>query len=289
MSEEQKVDAWMPLWIGAYMADTMTLTTQQHGAYLLLLFAYWRNRGPLDDDDEDLAAITKASAPEWKKLRAKLSKFFVVADGKWTHGRADKELTTAGLRKAAAASKAKAAAEARWGKSSKHAPSINQALPKDCPTPSPIPSTQNMGAEDGGESVSPARAFEEPNTEGQEPTTAGLTWRALREAGVADGDPGHPDLQRLLDAGVTPAEIASTGSELAKKGKGRFALVLATIEGRMRDAAAAAAIPPAPEVPDAGALAVEKTRREQAEFAALPATKPPESIKALLQRTKVLA
>lgn len=145
MSTDEKVDAWMPLWIGAYLADTMTLTTQQHGAYLLLLFAYWRNRGPLDDDDEDLASIVKASPAEWKKLRAKLCKFFTIDNGVWAHGRADKELAAAGMRKAAAVSKAQAAAEARWKKereqaasnASSDAPSMPGALLKQCPTPSP--------------------------------------------------------------------------------------------------------------------------------------------------------
>lgn len=243
----QKVDAWMPLWIGAYMADTMTLTTQQHGAYLLLLFAYWRNRGPLNDDDEDLASITKASPAEWKKLRAKLARFFTIEGGYWSHGRADKELANAGMRKTAATSKAKAAAEARWGKSNKHAPSIAQALPKDCPTPSPLPSIQNPGAEDGGESVSSARPGAEIlDPEGQEPTLAGLAWRAVRAAGIADGDPGHPGLHRLLAAGVTAEDLAATATELVRQGKGRFALLLATVEGRRHDAAAAGKVPAAP-------------------------------------------
>jgi hypothetical protein len=62
-ADEYRVDAWMPLWIGDYLASTMKLTTLQHGAYLLLLIAYWRNCGPLDDDDEDLASIIKATPP----------------------------------------------------------------------------------------------------------------------------------------------------------------------------------------------------------------------------------
>lgn len=147
MTEEvQKVDAWMPLWIGAYLADTTHLSRDQHGGYLLLLIAYWRNRGPLIDQGERLANICKATPAEWRRLRPLLVEFFDERDGTWVHGRADKELAAAGLRKAAAVTKAKAAADARWSKTTKqptsNTPSMPQALQegllKECPTPSPI-------------------------------------------------------------------------------------------------------------------------------------------------------
>lgn len=157
----EKVDAWMPLWIGSYLADTMSLTTQQHGAYLLILFAYWRNKGPLPDDDEDMASIAKASAGEWKKLRPKIAKFFDIEGGMWVHGRAEKELAAAGHRKASATSKAKAGAEALWKKrrgqaesdapsdAPSNAPGIPGAELWQCPTPSPTPSPSESSVPDG--------------------------------------------------------------------------------------------------------------------------------------------
>jgi uncharacterized protein YdaU (DUF1376 family) len=149
---ENKVDAWMPLWIGSYLADTMKLTTIQHGAYLLLLIAYWRERGPLNDDDEELASTVKASPKDWRALRPKLEGFFLVDGGKWRHGRADQELAKALEHKAAAVTKAKAGADARWKKQREareqaasnacgNAPSIAQGLPGQCPPPSPPPSS----------------------------------------------------------------------------------------------------------------------------------------------------
>lgn len=146
-----KTDAWMPLWIGAYLADTMSLTTVQHGAYLLLLMAYWRERSPLVDDDETLRGITKTDRSEWKRMRPTLAKFFKVGDGVWWHKRVEKEMADADARSKTATGKAKAAAEARWGAAPKHstsnAPSIAHALHEDvldeCPTPSPLPDKRN--------------------------------------------------------------------------------------------------------------------------------------------------
>jgi uncharacterized protein YdaU (DUF1376 family) len=160
--QPEKVDAWMPLWIGSYLADTMDLDRHEHGGYLLLLIAYWRNKGPLLDDDKKLANITKCKTrPEWRDLRSTLAPFFDVREGLWTHGRADEELAKAGKNKAAAVSKATKGAEARWGKDRKHpesdAPSIApgtapgnaEGLPKHCPTPSPTPDPSDHSDPDG--------------------------------------------------------------------------------------------------------------------------------------------
>lgn len=137
----------MPLWIGAYLADTQHLERHEHGGYLLMLMAYWRLGGPLPDDDKRLAAITKSSPKEWKQLRPVLEEFFNVTDGKWTHKRVEQELEDSLARKEKAELKAKAAADARWKNAPKttssnapsNAPSIPQALHEECPTPSPTP------------------------------------------------------------------------------------------------------------------------------------------------------
>lgn len=95
MSATPRPDSWMPLYIGDYLADTMHLTREQHGGYLLLIMAYWRTGAPLRDDDGFLASIVKATPAEWRKLRPALSEFFEVGDGLWRHKRIDKELSDA--------------------------------------------------------------------------------------------------------------------------------------------------------------------------------------------------
>ena len=139
-----KADIWMPLYIGDYLADTCRLTTEQHGAYLLLIMDYWRNGSP-PDDDVVLANITRTTGGNWKKIRSALIGFFVIKNGLWIHARIDREIREALESKGKAQEKASKAAEARWGKAAaSNAPSnaqgVDQAVLKECPSPSPSPS-----------------------------------------------------------------------------------------------------------------------------------------------------
>ena len=80
--------AWMPLYVGDYLADTGHLNTTQHGAYLLLMMHYWK-KGELPDDDKQLAAITKLPLRLWLDSKETLQAFF---DHGWHHKRIDEEL-----------------------------------------------------------------------------------------------------------------------------------------------------------------------------------------------------
>lgn len=85
---------WMPLYWGDYLADTTHLTTEQHGAYLLLIAAYWRRGQPLPDDDSFLAACVKATPQKWRggRLREVVGALFEISGGVWRHKRVDNEI-----------------------------------------------------------------------------------------------------------------------------------------------------------------------------------------------------
>jgi uncharacterized protein YdaU (DUF1376 family) len=94
----QKTDVWMPIYIGDYLADTSHLTTEEHGAYLLLMFHYWR-RGPLPNVPRSLSAIAKLPADRWAEVWTMLSSFFQVGeDGLLHHKRIDIEMERAAAR-----------------------------------------------------------------------------------------------------------------------------------------------------------------------------------------------
>jgi uncharacterized protein YdaU (DUF1376 family) len=155
---------WFPFYVGDYTRDTARLTTEAHGAYLLLMLDYWVNGAP-PDDDETLATITKLPVTIWRKRRPALVKFFKVKDGVWTHSRIEKERAKAEEVGTANSDKARAAAELRWAKDrerklreqSEHcsgdAPSIDEVLPQNAQSQPPSPSNPDSKK---GESNSPS-------------------------------------------------------------------------------------------------------------------------------------
>lgn len=86
---------------GDYLRDTAHLTAEEHGAYLLLIAAYWARGKPLPDDDAYLAQVTKLSKIKWKYRKQKISEFFFISDGVWRHDRVEKELVRSSARTAA--------------------------------------------------------------------------------------------------------------------------------------------------------------------------------------------
>jgi len=83
---------YMKFYIGDYLGDTQHLTTLQHGAYLLLIMAYWQRRGPLPMDDEKLARIVRCASAEWMQCKCDVLAFFDERDGLLYHRRIDREL-----------------------------------------------------------------------------------------------------------------------------------------------------------------------------------------------------
>lgn len=86
-----KADKWMPFYVADYLRDTMHLTRDQHGAYLLLLMACWTRGGSLPNDQGQLAGIAKATPKEWAKLAPVILPFFSVDGAELRQGRVSAE------------------------------------------------------------------------------------------------------------------------------------------------------------------------------------------------------
>jgi uncharacterized protein YdaU (DUF1376 family) len=83
--------AWIAFYIGDYPKDTQALSTEQHGAYLLLLMECWQ-KGCVPLDAASRASIVRLPLQRWKKISAPIDAFF-AADG--TNKRATAEITKA--------------------------------------------------------------------------------------------------------------------------------------------------------------------------------------------------
>jgi uncharacterized protein YdaU (DUF1376 family) len=114
-----KSDTWMPFFVGDYLSATGRLTTEQHGAYLLILLDYWKN-GPPPNDDGVLAALARMAPAAWRKARPSLIGFFEIRDGLLIQKRVERERGRASeiTEKRSKAGKASAQAKAQQ-KSSK--------------------------------------------------------------------------------------------------------------------------------------------------------------------------
>ena len=132
--KKAKEDIWMPLYIGDYLSSTGRLTTEQHGAYMLMIMDYWKN-GPIPNDDQVLCQVTKLTPNALSKAKALLISFFEQCDNMLKHKRIDEEKAKAITRVELHHARAVAAASARWKKendASSIAFSTSQELLEEC-------------------------------------------------------------------------------------------------------------------------------------------------------------
>lgn len=144
-------ETWMPLYIADYLGDTMHLTAEQHGAYLLLLMVAWKRGGHVPDDDAQLAQITRM-ADRWQShASATVRAFFAHRDGMLWHGRVEAELSKAKALVAKKSLAGSAGAAVRWHRDGNRiadasATALRQQSQTDAPSQSPShPSSNEEG------------------------------------------------------------------------------------------------------------------------------------------------
>jgi uncharacterized protein YdaU (DUF1376 family) len=130
--------AWMPFYGGDFIANTMHLSRDDLGSYILLLWHHWEH-GCLPGNDGKLARIARVHPPHWPRVKSSLIAFFdVQEDGSWTQKRVIQELN----KKAEITNKRKASAEQMHSKrranAYANAPGLHHGLHTQSQSQSPI-------------------------------------------------------------------------------------------------------------------------------------------------------
>ncbi|EEV4364195.1 DUF1376 domain-containing protein [Escherichia coli] len=83
---------YMQLYIADYLADTMHLSAEEHGAYLLLMFNYWQTGKPIPKNR--LAKIARLTNERWADVEPSLREFFCDNGEEWMHLRIEEDLAS---------------------------------------------------------------------------------------------------------------------------------------------------------------------------------------------------
>ncbi|WP_241721880.1 DUF1376 domain-containing protein [Raoultella sp. HC6] len=107
---------YMQLYIADYLADTMHLSTEEHGAYLLLMFNYWQTGRSIPKSR--LSKIARLSNDRWSSVEPSLKEFFNDNGTEWVHDRIERDLEMVRSSQRQKSDAGKASARARKGKKS---------------------------------------------------------------------------------------------------------------------------------------------------------------------------
>lgn len=82
---------YMPLYASDYLGDTGHLSTEEHGAYVLILMQMWNAGGSLPSDPAKLARVARCSTKKWLAMADTVLAFFNVDGDRITNDRLTKE------------------------------------------------------------------------------------------------------------------------------------------------------------------------------------------------------
>lgn len=115
---------YMQLYVADYLADTMHLTAEEHGAYLLLIMNYWQTEKPIPENR--LQGITRMFNDRWTTVKSSLSDFFKIDEnGCWYHERVEKDLEKIKLKSQQASEAGRKSAQKRAKEKPLNAEEVN--------------------------------------------------------------------------------------------------------------------------------------------------------------------
>lgn len=221
--------------IGDYAQATAHLSFAEDAAYHRMMRKYYAEEKPLPADLKVVQRLVGARTRDEKEaVQTVLEEFFDLRDDGWHQTRCDEEIAKYQDKQA----KAKRSAEARWNAQRAQSEGNANASANAMRTHS-----------EGNALQSPDTKHQTPEEERERasapdgPSLAGLACKAMKAAGLQDVSPGHVELLALLDAGMTPEELASAAEEAVRLQKG-FVYAMRIAASRRREAAAVGTLPP---------------------------------------------
>lgn len=195
----------MPWFVKDYMIDTMHLTTEQHGAYMLLLGNAWNQGGSLPDNDHHLSSIARLSLEAWLAMKPVVMEFWTLKSGRWLQKRLSKELAYVAGRREALRAAGKKGGTARHGKQTEKEESQAKARPQASLEQGYKPGLSKKGSLAQAPTPTPTLTLKEPPnpllTEHAEPLNGG---GFLEDEGFAEPDPTVPGPDEDLTIGDLP-------------------------------------------------------------------------------------
>jgi uncharacterized protein YdaU (DUF1376 family) len=259
-----------------YDAATAHLTWDEDMAYTRLMRWYYRKEQPIPAElSEACRQVRATSGAQRKAVESVLKEFFELREDGWHQATCDETIATfqagepereakkknedtrlsrhraeraelfaiingAGQHMAWNAPIAEVrAAAARIAAPAETLPATNEpesATPATAPATAPATPATATQTPDTTPHSPDTTPQELKHTPGPAVTDAGRVCGLLRQAGIADTNPGHPDLLVLLEAGATDAEFKGAAATTVDRGKG-FAYLLGTLKRQRQEAA----------------------------------------------------
>jgi uncharacterized protein YdaU (DUF1376 family) len=194
----------MMLWTDAYLADTQHLTTVQHGAYLLILMAMWRNGGSLPNDEIRLSRCAGMTLDKWRKVGSDVRELLTVDGGQITQRRLKRELekTLSKIEKRRAAGRRGGEAKARNNQEPTLANATDLPEQKAALAPETKTQTKNRSKKD---SRTIADAIRPPDPDFDR------FWAAYPERkGGNPKKPARSIFEKLIEAGAEPEQLIAS-------------------------------------------------------------------------------
>lgn len=217
--------------LGDYDADTAHLSWLEDMAYTRLMRLYYRREAPIPTDIGQVCRLVRATSKhEREAVQSVLNEFFDQKEDGWHNKRCDEEIN---------ATQEKATKNREVGKlggrpRKKETQSVKENnhdgfQKKPFNNPSQTPDTRHQ---------TPDLNTHPPtvNGEGDVCVTPGGICLAMREAGIADTNPGHITLIELVNAGATVDEFVGAANDAKAKGKG-FAYAIGIVKKRREEVA----------------------------------------------------